>query len=185
MSLPSTNQLLQSRAILVRPLAALDSSNEALTVFLAGSTTSQEQPDWRTRLSSAIADLPVTIFDPKNSAWDSTWKESFKDERWTAQHRWEMRAREDADVVVFCFEAGTDAPISLLELGLTFGCRHRSSRVVMFAAKDYSRRAYVESVSQGRGVATHDDEGEFVAEVRAAIHSASRAKFGYDIEKHA
>jgi hypothetical protein len=89
-----------------------------------------------------------------------------------------------ADVVVFCFESGTDAPISLLELGLTLGCHHRSSREIVFAARNYAKRAYVESACEAQDVVVHNDEGEFVRDVRAVIQNSLTRQHGLSKVEH-
>lgn len=77
-----------------------------------------------------------------------------------------MRAK--ADVAVFFFEeAGTDAPVSLLELGLSLGAR--SSRVLVFASKDYSKKGYVTAACDQFGTKVWEDEEAFLTFLRAEL----------------
>jgi hypothetical protein len=139
------------------------------TVFLAGPTTSRSPPDWRTRLCTSVADLPVAILDPKNLAWDSTWKEDRSDPRWVAQVDWEMSMREAADVAVFFFEGGTDAPITLLELGLSLATARPRQTNLVFAAKNYSKRGNVQFACDRYGVNVEEDEATLMASLRSTL----------------
>ena len=113
-----------------------------VSIFLAGTTSKTDEPDWRETLIDAIKHLPVTIFNPKRDDWDSTWKEYFSDQRWAEQVKWEFDMQEDADVVVVFFHGVSPAPISLLELGLWV----RDGKVIACAKDDYSKRGNVEEV---------------------------------------
>src|SRR5687767_146969 len=103
---PPNPDAAQDRAVIIRPPSLPLRGNSPPTLFLAGPTSSKHSPDWRARLCTSLADLPVQILDPKNTAWDSTWHEDSSDSRWAAQVEWEMTTRATADVVVFFFEAG-------------------------------------------------------------------------------
>ena len=128
----------------------------AVSIFLAGTTTDTGGDDWRQTLIQSITNLPVTIFDPKRSDWDSTWKEDFSDERWVEQVQWELDMQEKADIVVVFFHGVSLAPISLLELGL---CA-RSGKAFVCALSDYSKRGNVEAVCRRFGVPFTQTEDE-------------------------
>ncbi|KAI7758476.1 hypothetical protein LZL87_006867 [Fusarium oxysporum] len=95
-----------------------DSDDKNTSIFLAGITTSTGEPDWRETLTKALMNHPVTILNPNRPDWDSTWKEDFSDKRWEEQVWWELDMQEEADIIVFFFHPSTEAPISLMELGL-------------------------------------------------------------------
>lgn len=157
-----------TRAKIIRPPDHSTALNIP-TVFLAGPTTSRSSPDWRTRLSTSIADLPVTILNPKNLAWDSTWKEDRSDPRWVAQVEWEMSMREASDVAVFFFEGGTDAPITMLELGLSLATASARQRILVFAAKDFSKRGNVHFACGRYKVEVEEDEATMVESLRSTL----------------
>lgn len=54
--------------------------------------------------------------------------------------------RELADLVIFFFEKETDAPISLLELGLC--AAGQDCRVLVCSEEGYSKRGYLDAVSR-------------------------------------
>ncbi|KAI1073149.1 hypothetical protein LB507_009130 [Fusarium sp. FIESC RH6] len=122
--------------------------DKIMSVFLAGITTSTEDADWRQTLTNALIDYPITIFNPNRPDWNSTWREDFSDERWEEQVSWELDMQDIADVVVFFFHKSTDAPISLLELGLAV----RTKTVVVCAQHGYRKRGNVEAVCRRFGV---------------------------------
>ncbi|KAF4972768.1 hypothetical protein FSARC_738 [Fusarium sarcochroum] len=119
-------------------------NNTNTTIFLAGITTNTGEPDWRETLAEKLKDYPVTIFNPNRPDWDSTWKENFSDKRWEEQVWWELDMQEAADIVVFFFHKSTDAPISLMELGLAV--KAKSKKVIVCAQDEYKKRGNVEAV---------------------------------------
>lgn len=117
------------------------------SVFLAGTTSPTNEPDWRQTLAEALSELPVVIYNPKRDDWDSTWREDFSDARWVEQVNWELEMQDEADVVVVFFHGVSPAPISLLELGLCV----RSGRAIVCALDGYSKRGNVEAVCRRYG----------------------------------
>jgi hypothetical protein len=119
-----------------------------ISIFLAGTTSRTAGPDWRETLTAAITHLPVTIFNPLRPDWDSSWVEDVAFAPFREQTEWELDMQERADVVVVYFGPGTDAPISLLELGLCV----RSGKAVVACHRDYRKRGNVQAVCQRFGV---------------------------------
>ncbi|SPJ75413.1 uncharacterized protein FTOL_05144 [Fusarium torulosum] len=117
------------------------------SIFLAGITTNTGEPDWRETLTNALRDRPVTILNPNRPDWDGTWKEDFSDSRWEEQVRWELDMQEAADIIVFMFHRATEAPISLMELGLAV----KTKKVIVCAHDDYKKRGNVEAVCSRYG----------------------------------
>ncbi|MCO4769811.1 MAG: nucleoside 2-deoxyribosyltransferase domain-containing protein [Deltaproteobacteria bacterium] len=124
-------------------------------VFLAGCVKDGLDGPWRRQVAEAVADRPGTLLDPERPDWDSSWRESIEDARFAEQVRWELSAQERADLVVMYFGAVSEAPISLLELGL-FAPRADGSRrggeLVVVCTEDYRRRGNVEVVCDRYGV---------------------------------
>ncbi|KAI0015202.1 hypothetical protein F4780DRAFT_765175 [Xylariomycetidae sp. FL0641] len=118
------------------------------SVFLAGTTNKVEDDDWRERLSAQLAHLPVTIFNPFCSRWDSSWNEDISCEPYREQVEWELEKQEQADVVVVYFHPKSQAPISLLELGL---CVHTGKAIVV-CPQGYWKRGNVQIVCRRHGI---------------------------------
>lgn len=78
---------------------------------------------------------------------------------------WELEMQERADVVVVYFGSATDAPVSLLEFGLSA----RSGRAVVACEAGYRKRGNVEIVCRRYGVEMVDDVGGLGAVVRRLV----------------
>ncbi|CCT72479.1 uncharacterized protein FFB20_01510 [Fusarium fujikuroi] len=123
--------------------------DKGVSIFLAGITTSTEEPDWREVLTNDLMNHQVTILNPDRPDWDSTWKEDFSDRRWEEQVWWELDMQEAADIIVFMFHPSTDAPISLMELGLAV--KSKSKRIIVCAQDGYRKKGNVEAVCRRFG----------------------------------
>ncbi|KAH6843363.1 hypothetical protein B0I37DRAFT_384303 [Chaetomium sp. MPI-CAGE-AT-0009] len=128
-----------------------------VSVFLAGTTTKASGPDWRQTLTEAMSHLPITILNPFCAGWDHTWGPA----RISEQVEWELDMQELADVVVVYFGPETDAPISLLELGL---CA-RSGKAIVACHRDYRKKVNVEVVCRRFGVEFFDADGDVAGSV--------------------
>ncbi|KAF5267874.1 hypothetical protein FOXYS1_1247 [Fusarium oxysporum] len=126
-----------------------DSDDKNTSIFLAGITTSTGEPDWRETLTKALMDQHVTILNPNRPDWDSTWKEDFSDKRWEEQVWWELDMQEAADIIVFFFHPSTEAPISLMELGLA--AKTKPERSIVCALDGYRKKGNVEAVCKRFG----------------------------------
>lgn len=148
--------MLAQARIVMAPHRPPPDDQKNTSIFLAGPTTPTDEPDWRETITQALSAYPVTIFNPNRKDWDSTWKEDFADKRWEEQVWWENDMREAADIIVFFFHWSTDAPVSLLELGLSA----RSGKAIVCAVDGYSKRGNVEAVCRRYGskfVKTQDE----------------------------
>ena len=85
-------------------------------VFLAGSIEMGTAEKWQDAVVAALPD--ITILNPRRDDWDGTWKASIDNPLFCQQVEWELKAQQDADLVVFHFDPTTKSPITLLELGL-------------------------------------------------------------------
>ncbi|KAK4466865.1 hypothetical protein QBC42DRAFT_258200 [Cladorrhinum samala] len=127
------------------------------SIFLAGTTTPTDGPDWRDILISAISHLPVTVFEPTRSDWDSTWEEDIKCPKFREQVEWELDMQERSDVVVIYFGPNTKAPISLLELGLVA----RSGKAIIGYHKQYEKRGNLQVVALKFGIKIAEVDGNY------------------------
>ncbi len=122
----------------------------AQSIFLAGTTASTtDSTDWRETLSSLLAENPITIYNPYRADWDSTWREDASFAPFREQVEWELDKQAKADMVVFYFHPATQAPISLLELGLhapTLG------KVIVCCPEGYWKRGNVQVVCERFGI---------------------------------
>ena len=132
------------------------------TVFLAGSTNKVEEGDWRERLTTSLSELPITIYNPHRTDWDSSWRESVDFMPYREQTEWELNKQDEADIVAFYFHPETMAAVSLLELGL---CARVPGKAVVLCPEGYWKRGNVHIVCERLGIEMVDG----VDGLRAAI----------------
>ncbi|KAK2614454.1 hypothetical protein N8I77_001277 [Diaporthe amygdali] len=130
------------------------------SVFLAGPTEIAWREGFIAALKQRITTTSLTIFDPFQPKWDSTWKEDVDvDPRFKAQVEWELGSQDRATVVAVFFHGDSKAPVSLLELGL---CA-RSGKAVVGCEPGYWKRGNVQAVCRRYGVPLADSLGGLVA----------------------
>ncbi|KAI1656430.1 hypothetical protein F4813DRAFT_135134 [Daldinia decipiens] len=123
--------------------------NGIMSIFLAGTTTKTDDTrDWREVLTESLADLPLTIINPYRLDWDSSWREDITCEPFREQVEWELDMQEKAHIVVIFFHPVTEAPISLLELGL---CA-RAKKAIVVCPEGYKKRGNVQIICQRYGL---------------------------------
>jgi len=112
------------------------------SVFLAGSIEMGQAEDWQTSIEQALADLDIVIFNPRRVAWDSSWEQSLQHAQFREQVEWELAAQERADLIAFYFAPATQAPITLLELGLAA----RTGKALVCSPAGFWRKGNVDIV---------------------------------------
>ncbi|KAI1077257.1 hypothetical protein F5B20DRAFT_552868 [Whalleya microplaca] len=118
------------------------------SIFLAGTTMQTDDRDWREILIESLVELPLTIINPYRADWDSSWREDISFEPYREQVNWELDMQDKADTVVVFFHPATQAPVSLLELGL---CA-RAGNAIVVCPKGYWKRGNVQIVCQRHGL---------------------------------
>lgn len=132
------------------------------SVFLAGTTSKVDTADWRENLSSSLSKHPITIYNPYRADWDSAWREDVNFAPYREQVLWELDKQAKADLVVVYFHPATQAPVSLLEFGLS---AEVPGKVIAVCPEGYWKRGNVQVVSQKFGVELLDD----IEELEGAI----------------
>ena len=150
MAISSSSSLIQQ---IIAPSPLPPPRHGQTFIFLAGSTTTTSSTPWRTALihdlsHHFITPPSITILNPHRSDWDSTWTESPAFAPWAEQVSWELNAQELADIIVFYFDPDTQAPISLMELGLFV----KSGKCVVCCPERYWKWGYVTLVCKRWGV---------------------------------
>ncbi|KAK8085383.1 hypothetical protein PG997_006654 [Apiospora hydei] len=134
------------------------------TVFLAGTTTAANDGsgDWRDALCTALSAHPITFYNPLRSDWDASWRND----------------ATRADLVVVYLSPHTDAPVSLLELGLVAGLaaaaamtaangdqedgkKKTKKQVLVCAHEGYKKRGNVQLLCQKFGIEMVDTTADF------------------------
>jgi len=122
----------------------IQSISDKKSIFLAGSIDNGDAVDWQTEVTKLLSDLDVYILNPRREEWDASWEQSADNPVFKEQVMWELTNLEKADVILFNFLNNSQAPISLLELGLC----SRSANVVVCCESDYWRRGNIEVVCE-------------------------------------
>ena len=119
------------------------------SIFLAGTTNKVDPTDWRENLSTSLADVPVTIYNPYRTDWDSSWREDINFAPYREQVEWELDMQIKADIVIIYFHPATQAPVSLLELGV---CMRAPEKAIVVCPEGYWKRGNVQIVCERFGV---------------------------------
>ncbi len=90
--------------------------------------------------------------------WDSSWKENIKEAKFYEQVQWELKAQEQADMIVMFFAPETKSPISLLELGLFA----RSGKMVVCCPDGFWKKGNVDIVCERYGVPQVENLSELI-----------------------
>ena len=110
-------------------------------VFLAGSIEMGVAEAWQDRFINELKDANITILNPRRLEWDSSWEQSINNLQFKEQVEWELKAQEDADLIIMYFDPATKSPITLLELGL-----FRKKPLVVCCPDGFWRQGNVEIV---------------------------------------
>ena len=112
---------------------------EGFLVFLSGSVAGD---DWRAALMEQMKDHDMIFLDPRRGDWDSSWKQTKDDPKFSEQVKWELSGLEKADVIALYFDAASESPISLLEFGL-FG---QSGKMIVCCPEGFPHKGNVDIV---------------------------------------
>ncbi|MFO0561451.1 MAG: nucleoside 2-deoxyribosyltransferase domain-containing protein [Polyangiales bacterium] len=132
-------------------------------LFLAGSIEQGAAIDWQSVVIDALADVPLTVLNPRRAQWDSTWPQSASDPRFREQVQWELTALERANTIALYLDPNTKAPVSLLELGLFA----RSSKLIVCCPDGFWRKGNVDIVCERYAIETAATIDALVARARA------------------
>jgi hypothetical protein len=149
----------------LKPPAPLGDLSFAASIFLAGSIDMGRAAPWQAEVEQALADTPALILNPRRDDWDATWPQRADHPQFRAQVEWELEAQERAGLVAMYFAPGSQAPITLLELGLFAG----SGRLVVCCPEGFWRKGNVDVVCQRYGVPQAADLAALIVEIRRFI----------------
>jgi hypothetical protein len=149
-------------ARVIKPPAPLALDADVPSVFLAGSIEMGTAEDWQRHVESELHDLPVVLLNPRRDAWDASWVQSIHNPQFREQVEWELEAQERADLIAMYFAPTSQAPITLLELGLAA----RSGKLLVCCLDGYWRKGNVEVVCAHYGVPLVGEFAVFVKSLR-------------------
>jgi hypothetical protein len=132
------------------------------SVFLAGSIEMGAAEDWQARVIAAVADRDLVLLNPRRAAWDASWRQSIDNPQFREQVEWELDGLMHATLVAMYFAPSTQAPVTLLELGLTA----TSGRLVVCCPEGYWRKGNIEVVCARHRVPLVATLDELIAHIR-------------------
>jgi Nucleoside 2-deoxyribosyltransferase like len=129
-------------ASVLKPPTTLPVTFALPTLFLAGSIEMGRATPWQQLVEATLQQTACIILNPRRDDWDATWVQSITNHQFRAQVEWELEAQERADLIVMYFDPETQAPISLLELGLFA----HTGKLVVCCPSGYWRKGNVDIV---------------------------------------
>jgi hypothetical protein len=145
------------------PPEAIELNPAEKSVFLAGSIELGQVEDWQTYIINRLemAKWQGVILNPRRESWDSSWTQSIDNEVFKEQVNWELSAMEQADLIVYYFHPQTQAPITLLELGL----HAHQSKALVCCPEGYWRKGNVDIVCERYGLKQVPDLEAIIQEI--------------------
>jgi len=128
------------------------------TVFMAGSIDMGKAVDWQQQMFKKTKNLNITYLNPRRPDWDSSWKEEIENEKFSEQVNWELDSLDACDTIVLYFSKESQAPISLLELGLNAG----SGKMLVCCPKGYWKKGNVDIVCQRNDIPVFESMDEII-----------------------
>lgn len=133
-------------------------------IFLAGSIEQGAAELWQDKVSEALSDEKVIIYDPRRDDWDSTWvQDPSPGTQFSEQVNWELDHIAKSDLVLFYFDPNTQSPITLLELGLVLG---QSKNCIISCNENYFRYGNVKIICNRHRAVVVNSKEELVSEAR-------------------
>jgi hypothetical protein len=161
-------------ARVIKPPTPITLAGGERSVFLAGSIEMGRAEQWQATFESSLADLPVAVLNPRRDEWDAGWEQSISNPVFREQVEWELEGLERASLIAMHFAPTTQAPVTLLELGLMA----RSAKLVVSCPPGYWRRGNVEVTCARFKVPLVAGLPELVEAVRRQLRAEPAAELG-------
>ena len=135
------------------------------SVFLAGTIDNGDSVDWQARVEKELADLDVTILNPRRDEWDAALEQTIENEIFRAQVNWELDGLDGVSQIFMYFAPGSKSPITLLELGLYA----QSSKLVIVCPTGFWRRGNIEVVADKYKIPLFESLNEGLSVLRSRL----------------
>lgn len=136
--------------------------------FLAGSIDMGGSIEWQQQLVSSLAPHPGTLLNPRRDHWEAGRTSDATNPVFREQVEWELAAMEAAGLIAFYFAPASQAPITLLELGLAA----RTGKAVVCCPEGYWRRGNVVVTCELYGVPMVDTLDDLAQAIRRYCSTA-------------
>ena len=135
------------------------------SVFLSGTIEDGRSIDWQRMLIDELAQLKVSVLNPRRTEWDLSWRQSMDQPEFKQQVEWELAALERADWIFFYLVAGSYSPISLLELGL----HAASGKAIIVCPEGFWKKGNVDIVAQRFGLPVFNGLADGIRDLKNKI----------------
>jgi hypothetical protein len=134
------------------------------SVFLAGSIEEGEAENWQQKVIEGLSeDTVLTVLNPRRPKWEKV-EQSMSNLQFATQVHWELDAMNAADMIVFYFQPGTKAPISLLELGLH--ATDMDKHVIVCCPEGFWRKGNVDIICQDYNIPQVNTLEELIEKIK-------------------
>ena len=152
-------------AQVVKPPNSLTDIDFSRAVFLAGSIDMGSAENWQASIATALQDTDLTLLNPRRDHWDSSWEQRLSNPQFRGQVEWELDAQDQAAMIAMYFAPSSQAPISLLELGLFAD----SGKLVVCCPDGYWRKGNVEVVCDRYSIPLVPSLNDLIAAIRTKL----------------
>jgi hypothetical protein len=135
------------------------------SIFLAGAIDMGQAEDWQAKVARSLDDLDVQVLNPRRDDWDSSWEQTKDDPQFRQQVEWEIKAQEDADLVLFVFTKDSKAPITFFEFGV-FGT---SKDAIVCAEDGFYRQGNLDIYCEHWDVPIYHNLDEMIADLHSIL----------------
>lgn len=126
-------------------------SDYAKTLFLAGSIEMGRAEQWQQSVVELLKESDWTILNPRRNDWDSSWKQDIHFKPFNEQVTWELEGLEKCEKAIVYFAPETQAPITLLELGLLSQIK-KPKNLLVVCPDGFYRKGNVDIVCDRYGI---------------------------------
>lgn len=128
---------------------------EGFKVYLAGAIDMGDAVNWQQEVIAQFADTEgIILLNPRRSEFTDAMEQS--------QIEWELEAMENADLILMWFPKASEAPISLLEMGLYL----RSGKLLIGVEDGYYRQKNIELTTRRYNVPVFYTLNELIHQVK-------------------
>lgn len=135
------------------------------SIFLGGSIDQGEAENWQDKVARALDDLDVTILNPRRDDWDSSWEQSIDNPEFVQQVEWEIKAQEDADVLLYYFTKDSKSPVTMFEAG-AWGTK---GDCVLCVEAGFYREANLQIYARHWKVPIYDNFDDMIADLHTLL----------------
>lgn len=136
---------------IIKPDSKDQSTNNYLTIFLAGTIDNGNSFDWQKDIEYSLEHLNknIALLNPRRNNWDPSLQQRMSNPTFNEQVNWEMDNINKCDILFMNFLEDSLSPISLLELGIIYGIKTSkeiNKQIIVIAPDKFWRKGNIEVV---------------------------------------